>query len=72
VLFGAHEEWGRDVYVVPEYCFGVDIKNQELILSSEHSELRWLPYDEARKTLTWDSNKIALWELNERITSQSV
>ena len=57
VIFGAHKEWGRNVYVVPEYCFGVDISGRELILSSEHVELRWLLYDEAYKILTWDSNK---------------
>jgi len=68
--FTAREEWGDDVYVVPEYTFGVDMKNRDLTLSSEHSELQWLRYEEASKTLTWDSNRTALWELNERITKR--
>jgi dATP pyrophosphohydrolase len=67
--FGAHKEWGSDVYVVPEYTFGADIKDNKLTLSSEHTELRWLKYEEAYEKLEWDSNKIALWELNERITN---
>ncbi len=69
VCFGAHKEWGNSVYVVPEYTFGVDMKNRDLTLSSEHTELQWLKYEEASEKLTWDSNKTALWELNERITN---
>ena len=29
--------------------------------------MEWLTYEEAIKKLTWDSNKNALWELNERL-----
>jgi dATP pyrophosphohydrolase len=65
--FVAHVEWGKDVYVVPEYSFAVDMTNKELKLSFEHTELRWLKYKEAVKLLKWDSNKTALWELKERI-----
>jgi dATP pyrophosphohydrolase len=54
---------------VPEYTFGVDIKDKDLALSSEHTELQWLKYQEASEKLTWDSNKTALWELNKRITN---
>ena len=28
---------------------------------------RWLAHEEAARLLTWDSNKTALWELNERL-----
>ena len=59
--------WGENVYVVKEYCFGVDATNQEIKLSDEHPEYRWLTYDEAKKLLKWDSDKTALWELNERL-----
>lgn len=59
--------FGNDVYVVTEYSFGTycdgDIK-----LSSEHNEYKWLSYDEAIKYLKYDSNKTALWELNERLS----
>ncbi|MCI6266756.1 MAG: NUDIX pyrophosphatase [Erysipelotrichaceae bacterium] len=59
--------WGEDVFVVKEYCFGVDATDQEIKLSDEHPEYRWLPYEEAKKLLKWDSDRTALWELNERL-----
>lgn len=59
--------WGNKVYVVTEYAFGVNVENQEIILSSEHEKMEWLPYNEVLKLLRWDSNKTALWELNKRI-----
>ena len=37
------------------------------MLSSEHKEYRWVKYDEAMRLLKYDSNKTALWELNERL-----
>lgn len=57
-----------NIYVVKEYCFGVDAMNQEIKLSDEHIEYRWLTYSEAKELLKWDSDKTALWELNERLT----
>lgn len=59
--------WGEDVFLVKEYCFGVDATDQEIKLSDEHPEYRWLNYDEAKKILKWDSDKTALWELNEKL-----
>lgn len=59
--------WGEDVFVVKEYCFGVDVNGQEIVLNDEHSEYKWLSYEEAKKLLKWDSDKTALWELNERL-----
>jgi dihydroneopterin triphosphate diphosphatase len=60
--------WGSEVYVVTERAFGVWVPDGLTItLSHEHCEYRWLPYDEAAKLLKWDSNRTALWELNERL-----
>lgn len=59
--------WGQEVFVVPEYAFAVEIKNDDIVLSSEHKEYRWVEYDEAMRLLKYDSNKTALWELNERL-----
>lgn len=59
--------WGEDILVVPEYCFAVKVEMDNLKLSTEHTEYRWLKYDEARALLHWDSNKIALLELNHRL-----
>ena len=29
----------------------------------EHTEYKWLTYDEGRKLLKWDSNKVAMYEI---------
>ena len=60
--------WGEDVLVLPHYCFGVRVECKEIKLSSEHTEYRWLTYDDAREMLCWDDNRTALWELNWRLT----
>lgn len=59
--------WGEDVLVIPEYCFGVEVANKQITLSREHAEYRWVQYDVATELLHWDSNRIALWELNHRL-----
>jgi dihydroneopterin triphosphate diphosphatase len=60
--------WGPDVLVIPEWTFGVEVEREDLVLSREHTEVRWLPYDEAHALLRWDSNRCALWELHHRLT----
>lgn len=59
--------WPESIYVVPEYCFAVEMNNSELIISPEHDGWGWCRYEQALEILTWDSNKVALWELNERL-----
>ncbi len=56
--------WGENVGLIYEHCFGIDAQNEELKLSHEHTKMKWLSYEEAKKVLKWDSNKNALWELN--------
>ena len=59
--------WGTNIYVIPEYTFAVEIKDIDIKLSDEHKKYKWVKYDEAIKKLRYDSNKTALWELNERL-----
>ena len=59
--------WGENVFVVPEHTFAVDTGGHEIKLSSEHKEVIWVKYDEAKDNLKFDSNKTALWELNEKL-----
>ena len=59
---------GDDVFVIPEHAFGVRVKHRRLKLSKEHTEYKWVGYEQAMSMLKWDSNKNALWELNERLT----
>jgi dATP pyrophosphohydrolase len=60
-------EWAADILVVPEYCFAVEISDHSIALSDEHTDWQWAPYARANKLLRWDSNKVALWELEQRL-----
>jgi len=64
--------FGKDFYVVPEYAFAVELSNEEIVLSDEHKEYKWCKYDEVKELLQWDSNKTALWEINERIARNAI
>ncbi len=57
----------EDLFVIPEFSFGVEVVEGDLRLSREHAEYVWLPYLEAHAVLRWDSNKNALWELDRRL-----
>ena len=63
--------WGKEVYVIPEYTFGVKLDSATIILSREHTEYRWVSYENTVAMLKWDSKKNALWELNARITKHT-
>ena len=65
--------WGENVYYAEEYSFGVKLnEGDKITLSVEHSELKWLEYNDARKLLKYDSNKSALWELDTKIKRQII
>ena len=61
--------WSQDIYVIPEYHFAFECKD-EVLLSHEHDDYRWLTYDEAVKILHWDSNRTALYEINQRLLAK--
>ena len=65
--FPASTLWGDHLYVIPEYAFGVDATGACMVVSDEHREFRWLTYPQAERLLKYDSNRVALWELNQRI-----
>ncbi|WP_346920193.1 NUDIX hydrolase [Clostridium sp. UBA7339] len=62
--------WDKNVFVIPEYCFAVNINNNHIELSLEHTEYFWGTYQEVFKKLYWESNKVALFELNSRIETK--
>jgi len=70
--FAARKEWPKDLYVIPEYAYAVDCTNIELKLSHEHTEIAWGTYEETLARMHWDSNKVALWELNERLLDENL
>ncbi len=63
----AAKDWGEEIFVVAEYAFGLAAMNNEIVLSQEHLEYRWVRYEEGVRLLKWDSNKSALWELDQRL-----
>jgi dATP pyrophosphohydrolase len=59
--------WGEDIYVIPQHCFGVLAEDSELVLSGDHTEHRWLKYEDAQRLLKYGGNRTALWELDKRV-----
>ncbi len=58
--------WGKDIVVVPMFFFAVPY-NGQITLSHEHSEIRWLSYENAQQLVYFNDQKTALYELNERL-----
>ena len=67
IIFNHTEHWDTNIYVIPEHCFAVNVYEKKVHLSREHTEFRWVKYQEAFDLLKWDSNRNALWELNEKL-----
>ena len=65
--FRGSAQWGDDLYVIPEHCFGVEMPSVDIQISGEHKEFRWVEYEAAVELLRYDGNKTALWELNQRL-----
>jgi len=65
-IFKCYKQWGEDTYVIPMYYYAAEF-NGEIQISNEHNQYGWYNYEKAQKLLYWHDNKIALWELNERI-----
>jgi dihydroneopterin triphosphate diphosphatase len=59
--------WGEDVYVLPQYCFALELFNREIVLSDEHTNYKWTDFNDAYELVKWQSNKNALWELNHKL-----
>jgi len=59
--------WGDNIYVIPQYTFGVKVYDRQITLSNEHTEYRWLRYEQAYEIVEFDGNKIAIWELNRKL-----
>ena len=61
--------WDKNIFVIPEYSFAFEC-NADPAISREHSEYKWLPYNDVRKLLKWDSNKVAMYEAMCRLNSE--
>ena len=65
--FSGSAAWGASVLVIPEYSFALRLADPTLRLSAEHTAAEWLDFSTAHGRLRWDSNRTALWEIQERI-----
>ncbi|HEU0036072.1 MAG TPA: NUDIX pyrophosphatase [Kofleriaceae bacterium] len=65
--FSAWRNWPATTLLVPEHAFAVDATGYDPVISEEHVEWRWASMDEAIALLRFDSNRVALWELHERL-----
>ncbi len=63
-------KWKEGIFVLPEHAFGVEVFSKDLKIGKEHSTYKWLSYEKAKELLKYDSNKIALWELNYRLNKK--
>jgi len=63
----ARLHWGEHCLVIPEYSFAVALGHQTLNLSHEHTAYMWVDYKTAMQKLRFDSNKVALWELDNKL-----
>ena len=51
-FYEAHGDW---VNMVP--VFGIEVDNEEVILSDEHCEFKWVDFNTAHQTLIWSGQK---------------
>ena len=61
------QAWGEDIFVIPEYSYGAEVKSDKVVISDEYDNYKWVSYEEALSHLKWDSNKTALYELDCRV-----
>jgi dihydroneopterin triphosphate diphosphatase len=71
-IFYEHQNWDNKVYLVDEHYFAIEAHDHDIVLSHEHTEYKWLKFEEAREILRFDSNKTALYELHSRLLNEDL
>ena len=64
--FAARCDWPASISEIPEHAFAFET-GADPCLSTEHTDFAWLDYETAFELLRWDSNRSALWELQDRL-----
>ena len=62
-----YETHGDRVNIVP--VFGVEVASDVVLLSSEHSDFKWVDFDGACSYLVWNGQKKGIAVVNEMIIS---
>jgi len=65
-IFAAHREWGKNVVVCPMVFYAMPYQG-EIVLSAEHTDVKWLAFPAAYELVYWHDQKTALWELDQRL-----
>lgn len=58
--------WGNHIVVIPMYFFAMPF-NGQIKLSEEHTDIKWLSYEDAYDLIYYQDQQIALYELNEKL-----
>jgi dATP pyrophosphohydrolase len=69
--FRERHAWDAALQQIPEYAFGVAADALPISLSPEHIEVAWLTFEDALSRLLWESNRIAMRELHDRLSATS-
>lgn len=56
------------IFMVP--IFGIEVEGSEVQLSEEHSEYKWVSFEEALNLLTWKGQKEGLRTVHEEVISE--
>ena len=62
-----YEQIGDRINLVP--VFGIEVESEEVRLSDEHTEFRWMDVDEAEETLVWSGQKKGVRTVHEMLRS---
>ena len=62
-----YQSYKDRMHLVP--IFGVEVDSEEVILSEEHTEYRWVNFQSALELMTWSKQKEAISALNGMLLS---
>ena len=62
-----YEENGDLINLVP--VFGIETETKRITLSSEHSEYKWMDFEDAERTLAWNGQKKGIRTVYEMLIS---
>jgi len=62
-----YEQNGDLINLVP--VFGIETETKHITLSSEHSEYKWMDFEDAERTLAWNGQKKGIRNVYEMLIS---
>ncbi len=63
-----HYQDGKSPYVIKEFCFAFKVPLESpVVISNEHSNCNWTSIAKAKNLLSFDGDRTALWELEQRL-----